>query len=237
MEVVYKKNGNAIICGDCVEVMAKFPNNSIDLIVTSPPYWDKINYKTGCDKELGIGSLEDYLDSIYVIGKECFRVLKDDSCMVWIIKPIKRNGEIYHLGSKISERFVDLGFSHFDFKIILLLSLAHYDFCYFFSKGKVSRASKGVLFQPVWDTRKDNEKMGKEGKLYHPASFKRCIPKEIILLYSSERSVVLDPMAGSGTTLIEAMENNRKFIGIDISREYCEIARDRILKCDNGSSV
>jgi DNA modification methylase len=64
----------------------------------------------------------------------------------------------------------------------------------------------------------------------HPAPFPCALVRDHILSWSNVGDVVLDPMNGSGTTSVVALELDRKFIGIDISAEYCEIARNRIAK-------
>ena len=62
----------------------------------------------------------------------------------------------------------------------------------------------------------------------HPATFPEKLAKDHILSWSNEADVVLDPMCGSGTTCKMARLNNRKYIGIDISEEYCEISEERL---------
>lgn len=62
----------------------------------------------------------------------------------------------------------------------------------------------------------------------HPAVFPEKLAEDHILSWSNEGDTILDPMAGSGTTLKMAKKNNRKYIGIEISEEYCKIAEERI---------
>ena len=64
----------------------------------------------------------------------------------------------------------------------------------------------------------------------HPAPFPRDLPKRCIKLFSFVGDVVLDPFAGSGTTLIESIENKRKFIGLELEQEYCDLCIKRIKK-------
>lgn len=66
----------------------------------------------------------------------------------------------------------------------------------------------------------------------HPAVFPEKLAEDHILTWTNEGDLVFDPMCGSGTTCKMKMAkiNNRKFIGVDISKEYCEIARERIKK-------
>ena len=64
----------------------------------------------------------------------------------------------------------------------------------------------------------------------HPAPFPYDLAKDHILSWSNENEIVLDPMCGSGTTCVAAMENNRNYIGIEISPAYCDLANNRIKK-------
>lgn len=64
----------------------------------------------------------------------------------------------------------------------------------------------------------------------HPATFPEKLARDHILTWSNEGDIVFDPMCGSGTTGVAAKKLNRKFIGIDISKEYCELSEKRISK-------
>jgi len=70
-------------------------------------------------------------------------------------------------------------------------------------------------------------------RIGHPAPFPRELPKRCIKLFSYVGDTVFDPFLGSGTTLIEAKANNRIGIGLDISKEYCQLAKSRLLKESN----
>ena len=70
-------------------------------------------------------------------------------------------------------------------------------------------------------------------KIGHPAPFPVELPYRCIKLFSYEDDIVLDPFAGSGTTLIAAMRTNRKSIGVDIEEQYCELAKNRVLNEKN----
>jgi len=66
-------------------------------------------------------------------------------------------------------------------------------------------------------------------KVGHPAPFPIELPKRCIKLFSFVGDIVLDPFMGSGTTLITAYQNNRKGIGIEIDKSYCELAKKRLI--------
>ena len=67
----------------------------------------------------------------------------------------------------------------------------------------------------------------------HPAIFPEKLANDHILSWSNEGDTVLDPMCGSGTTLKMAKKNNRNYIGIEISEEYCKIAEARLQALPN----
>ena len=62
----------------------------------------------------------------------------------------------------------------------------------------------------------------------HPAMFPEEIPRRLLKLFSYQNDLVLDPFNGAGTTTLAAWKNHRRFIGIDISPEYCQTAIERI---------
>jgi len=71
----------------------------------------------------------------------------------------------------------------------------------------------------------------------HPAPFPIELPRRCVKLFSYVDDVVLDPFCGSGTTLIAAVSNNRKGVGIDVDRKYCELAQKRILENTASAQV
>lgn len=80
----------------------------------------------------------------------------------------------------------------------------------------------GVRYN-VWDV--SEEKANKTG---HPAVFPVRLVADHIISWSSPSDIVLDPFMGSGTTAVACLETDRKYIGFEISEEYCRIAQDRV---------
>lgn len=104
-----------------------------------------------------------------------------------------------------------------------------------YSKGEQKR---GKLANPVksekikgniWEYVVGKKAVDQEAKK-HPAPFPYDLAKDHILSWSNENDIVLDPMCGSGTSCVAAFDNNRRFIGIDICKEYCDLAKERIEK-------
>ncbi|MHB8644852.1 MAG: DNA-methyltransferase [Thermomicrobiales bacterium] len=79
----------------------------------------------------------------------------------------------------------------------------------------------------IWQYATSNSE-GNRLKLKHPATFPDQLAEDIIRCFTEPGDLVLDPMCGSGTTCVAARQQQRRYIGIDVSPEYCEIARERI---------
>jgi len=96
-----------------------------------------------------------------------------------------------------------------------------------FHTGGTGRRGKDAV--PYMDYTKDVWNIPAMSSRIHPAPFPEDIPDRLIKLFThTPESVVLDPFAGIGTTLVAAVKNNRKFIGFEINNKYCEIARKKI---------
>jgi DNA modification methylase len=88
----------------------------------------------------------------------------------------------------------------------------------------------------IWDIPNGYMKSTKDKISYeHPAIFPEKLAEDHIISWSNEGDIVLDPFAGSGTTLKMAKINRRNFIGIEMSLEYCEIIKKRLDKYNNHS--
>lgn len=102
-----------------------------------------------------------------------------------------------------------------------------------YSKGeqKRGRLAKPVKKQKIkgniWEYVVGKKKEDQEAK-GHPAPFPMELARDHIKSWTNEGDIVLDPMNGSGTTCLSSLQLNRDFIGIDISEEYCELAKKRI---------
>lgn len=104
-----------------------------------------------------------------------------------------------------------------------------------YSKGeqKRSKLANPVKLEKIkgniWEYVVGKKAVDQEAK-NHPAPFPYDLAKDHILSWSNENDIVLDPMCGSGTSCVAAFDNNRRFIGIDICAEYCDLSKERIKK-------
>jgi len=250
---------NKVICGDCLEVMKDIPDNSIDMVLTSPPYDNLRTYN---------GSL-DWGEHIWKpVIKELFRIVKDGGVVVWVVGDATINGSETGTSFRQALYFKEIGFNLHDtmiYRKINYIPLTHnryeqeFEYMFIFSKGKpktfnpimVECKTKGsktngrTFYQtnnqnkPTEGHKNDAVKEYKQkgnvweiptnaGTKGHPAQFPEKLAEDHMLSWSNEGDTILDPMAGSGTTLKMAKKNNRNYIGIEISEKYCEIARKRL---------
>ena len=225
------------------------PDNSIHLIITSPPYNNSKEY----DEDL---SLEEYLKLINDVMVEAHRILIRGGRICINIANIGRKPYI-PLSTYIDQIMIKIGFlprgqiiwdksasagpstawgSWQSASNPILRDIHEYILVY--SKGefgrKNSRSNKDDSISK--DAFLENTKSiwkfptASARKIGHPAPFPIELPKRLIELYSFENDIILDPFAGSGTTAIAAKTTNRNYIMIDINSDYCKLAKERINK-------
>lgn len=227
------------------ENMIELPDNSIHLMITSPPY----NATKDYDNDL---SLQEYLGLLKNIWKETFRVLVPGGRACINIANLGRKPYI-PLHSYIIEAMAEIGFFMRGEIIWNKASSASpstawgtwlsasnpvlrdiHEYILIFSKGTYTR-KKGKknntitrdefleYTKSVWTFPAVSAK-----KIGHPAPFPEELPHRLIKLYSFTDDVVLDPFLGSGTTSLSAIKNNRNYIGYDVNEEYCRLADKRV---------
>jgi site-specific DNA-methyltransferase (adenine-specific) len=245
--------------------MDHIPNNSVHLVVTSPPYWNLKDY--GNDDAIGQSSTtyDEYLASICKVFRECAKKLTPDGKLIVNIMPILLPGKSSKFRRRVTktvltdlETFMNsLGDMYFHSLYIWdkrkavrfsswgsyphppnLLSTYPYEWIIVFSKSgkrhKVIEAIKDKsaithdeftnwVQNSIWDFQPASAKQ--EG---HPAPFPEELPRRCIRLYSFVGDTVLDPFAGSGTTLKVARELGRNSIGYEINPNYVSLIREKI---------
>ena len=248
---------NTIIQGSC-ENMKDIPNNSLHLMITSPPY----NVSKEYDNDL---SLEEYLNLLKNCFAETYRVLVDGGRACVNIANIGRKPYI-PLSDYISKIMIEIGFNmrgeiiwnksagagistawgSFQSASNPILRDVH-EYILIFSKGNYKRErdknekefrkdniSKEEFIEwtkSVWTMNPESAK-----RIGHPAPFPEELPNRLIKLFSFTNDIVLDPFMGSGTTAIAAIKNNRNFVGYEINEEYINLANNRIEKLKEKNS-
>ena len=203
---------NKIICGDCLKIMKEIPNESVDLVLTDPPYGTKTNQR---GDSFMIGEFSNILP---LVLPEIYRVLKP-------------NGAFYCFTSwtQMSEWLLRFQ-QYFKLQNLLIWDKKRHSGCY--SPSSCQFTWEGIFFgikgkRKIRKYQKDvliSEEKGKRIAMQKPVD----IVKKLIEASSDEGMVILDPFIGSGTTAVACKQLKRNFIGIEISPEYCKIANERL---------
>ena len=241
---------NTIIDSSC-ENMKDIPNNSLHLMITSPPY----NVSKEYDNDL---SLNEYLSLLKNCFTETYRVLVDGGRACINIANIGRKPYI-PLSDYVSKIMIEIGFNmrgeiiwnksagagistawgSFQSASNPILRDVH-EYILIFSKGNYKRErnkeekelrkdniTKEEFIEwtkSVWTMNTESAK-----RIGHPAPFPEELPNRLIKLFSFTNDIVIDPFMGSGTTAIAAIKNKRNFVGYEIHKEYINLANNRIL--------
>lgn len=235
------------------ENMSKIPNESVKLMITSPPYWDLKDYKV--NNQIGYKeNYETYLNRLLQVWKETYRVLKKDGFAI-----ININTKVYNKNlvliphdfikqmKKIGFLLKDIHYWHKSSGIPRPNNLAdHFEYFLIFSKGKDIHFNPIDFFDYKIDKKVDNiniwninKKFGSVGKKYmvHPAIFPIEYISRMIEIFTNEEDYILEPFLGSGTTLISAINTKRKCICFELNKEgYYPLIIDRLkdLKIDSS---
>jgi len=241
---------NRILCGDAAKILETIPDGSVDIIVTSPPYNFGQNYAE--DPFDDTHDWDAYFSHLYAIWQDCARVLKPGGRIAVNIQPLFSDYiPTHHI---ISSQLLKLGLL---WKAEILWEKNNYN-AKFTAWGSWKSPSMPYLkytweFVEVFDKethkkaglKEDIDITGEEFKEWvigkwsvppetrmkeygHPAMFPEEIPRRLLKLFSYRGDLVLDPFNGVGTTTLAAWKNQRRFIGIDISPQYCQTAIERI---------
>jgi len=242
---ISEENINKIFCKSS-ERMEELPDNSVHLMVTSPPY----NVGKEYDENL---TLQEYRAFLIRVWKEVYRVLVPGGRVCINVANLGRKPYI-PLHAFIIEDMQKIGFlmrgeiiwnkastaspstawgSWLSAKNPVLRDI--HEYILVFSKDTFTRANHNneratmtkdeflELTKSVWTFGAESAK-----KVGHPAPFPIELPLRCIKLYTFENDVVLDPFMGSGTTAVAAILSNRKFVGYEIEKEYVKLAEKRI---------
>ena len=260
---------NAIIKGDCLDVMAEFEPMSVDMIITSPPYDNLRTY-------------DGYSFPFEKIAVELVRIIREGRVIVWIVADATIRGSETCTSFRQALFFKELGMNLHDTMIFKKRNAIpqiyrkrytnEFEYMFVFSKGKIKihnpieiptlhgglalksstyknfstgEQKRGKLAKPVkekklkgniWEYVVGKKKIDQYAKK-HPAPFPVALAYDHITSWTDRNEVVLDPMCGSGSACLAAKIAQRRYLGIEISEDYCRIAEERlenttVLECD-----
>ncbi|HOK50975.1 MAG: DNA methyltransferase [Bacteroidales bacterium] len=255
------KTHHKIILGDSRQ-MAELPDNSVHLVITSPPYWQLKDY--GTVEQIGFHeSYESYINNLNLVWKECYRVLHN-GCRLCVnigdqfarsvyygrYKVIPIREEIIkfcetvgfdYMGAIIWQKIttsnttgggVQMGSYPYPRNGIIKLD---YEFILIFKKlGESPKPTKeqkelSKMTAEEWNTFfAGHWNFPGERQTHHLAMFPEELPRRLIKMFSFVGETILDPFAGSGTTLLAAKKLNRNSIGYEINPDFIPIIREKL---------
>ncbi len=241
--------------GDCLDLLKTIPDESIKLVVTSPPY----NIGKEYERRL---KLDSYLEQQATVIRECVRCLSPNGSICWQVGNYVENGAIIPLDTVLYPIFTDLALKmrnriiwHFEHGLHCIRRFSgRYETIIWFTKsdnytfnldpvrvpqkypgkkffkgpnvGKYSSNPLGKNPGDLWVI--PNVKSNHVEKTEHPCQFPVELIERLVLSMTNEGDWVLDPFLGVGTSIIAAIRHNRRGAGAEIVPKYIELAKDRI---------
>jgi DNA modification methylase len=272
---------NRIICGDSERTLAHLPDESIALAITSPPYWNTVDY--GFERQIGPGSYDDYRARLLDVWHQVARCLRPNGKFALNVPlmPIRKAVSAEHFGKTHTRVVLDL-YADLKHDILVNTGLLFYSLyiwekqttekmfgsypfpgnlyernyiefiAVFVKPGKPPKFPKPVkeaarltseewmeLTKQIWWMFPANVKRAKG----HPAPFPEALPNRLISMYTFPQvgdhpgDVVLDPLAGWGTTCVAAKRLGRPTIGIDGSSAFCAEAARRLAATEREPKI
>ena len=221
-----------LINGNCLDTLKNIPNESIDLIVTDPPYPTTSRGNAGnsggmLQKDINKkGKVFTYNNiNCKEYAPEFYRLLKDGSHCYVMTNHINLIDML--------NTFTDIGF-HFiksliwnkGNKIMGQYYMSQYEYILFFRKGKGKKINNCGTSDILSISNKKTK--DKDGKNIHDTEKPVELMEVLVNNSSQENELVLDPFMGVGSTGIACIKNNRNFIGIEIDKNYFTIAKERM---------
>ena len=253
-QAYYKNKFGMILCGDCVQIMRKMDDACIDLTVTSPPYDNLRTYNGYCfdfenvAKEL-YRVTKDGGVVVWIVGDATIKGSETGTSFRQALYFMECGFNLHDTMIYQKNGTGACGSNKCYWQT--------FEYMFVFSKGKIKTVNRlttettvkqgGSRIKSNGEKKKenrisDNEKKSvrsnvwvynvgnanNDDKTGHPAPFPEQLVNDHILSWSNPNDIVFDPFMGSGTTAKMAMLNNRRFIGCEISEEYCNIIKDRL---------
>ena len=231
-----------LIQKDCIEGLKELEDNSVNCIVTSPPYnkkgllgktklgnqiWGKFNidYNTYGDDM----PEEEYQSWMVALLNECHRVIKPDGSIFFNHKPRRYKNRSYlptdfiqHSNAELYQLIIWDRRNSPNIRNDVLVPCTEHVYWLCKDKPKVFRDSIQPEYKSeVWVITPERQKK-------HPAPFPEQLVRNCIQLTTEDGDLVVDPFMGSGTTAVVSQNLNRKWIGFDIDEKYVKITNDRL---------
>ena len=247
-----RKDGQ-ILVGDCISHLSSIPDNSIDLIFADPPYNLQLGGELLRPNNTRVDGVDDEWDKFENFAaydsfteewlKQCHRILKN-SGSIWVIGS-------YHNIHRIGTALQNIGFWLLNDVIwqktnpmpnfrgrrftnaqetLIWCSKGKEHKKYTFNYEAMKSLNEDIQMRSDWllPLCTGTERLKKNGRKAHPTQKPESLIQRIVLATSNPNDIVLDPFLGSGTTAAVAKSLGRRWIGIELSQEYADIASNRL---------
>lgn len=249
--------------GDALHFLSELPDESVDLVVSSPPYFMGKEYDTSC-------SIDDFVLIHEQLSRQLVRIVKPGGSICWQVGSHVRNNIVIPLDAVVYSVFSES--NEIQLRNRIIWTFGHGAHCsrrfsgrhetvlwftkgdnYYFeldavrvpqkypgkkhykgpNRGLPSGNPLGKNPGDVWEI--PNVKAGHVEKTGHPCQFPVALVQRLVKALTPTNGLVIDPYVGSGSSAIAALMEGRNFMGCDLEVRYLKIARDRIRKLQNGT--
>ena len=257
----YSEQGHRIYAGDCIEILNRLPEKSVDLVFADPPYNLQLKNELYRPNQTKVDAVNDNWDQFESFEKydqftinwltNCRRVMKEDST-IWVIGS-------YHNIFRVGKIMMDLGFWILNdiqwyktnpmpnfrgvrftnaTETLIWAKKSEKQKRYTFNHKVMKKLNNDKQMTSVWQiplcTGKERLK-DRAGKKVHSTQKPEELLKRVILSSSKQGDLVLDPFSGSGTTCAMAKKLNRKSVGIEREPKYLDIIKKRLQSINKES--
>lgn len=255
---------NKIYCENCVDTMSRMDAESVDMVLTSPPY-DNLRDYNG------------YSFDFPKVADGLIRIIKPGGVIAWVVNDATVKGSETGTSFRQALYFKDHGLNLHDTMIWNKNNCSSigsenryesiFEYMFILSKGTPSKSNiildkenkragekqnsslrqkDGTVRKTTGYGKREIRKYGRRSNIWsiypvksnkdriHPALFPEQLANDHIISWSNAGDLIYDPFMGSGTTAKMAIVNGRNYIGSEISKEYCELAEKRISDYQNG---
>lgn len=204
---------NQVIHGDCVQMLRSLPGESIDAVITDPPYLGR--YRDRLGRTL---ANDDNPAAVVGVYAELYRVLKPNSFCVTFYGYCKLDAFVH--------AWTEAGFDTVGHMVwakpyassARFVRVMH-ESAYILAKGHPKRPEAPLPDVQPWEY---------SGNIAHPTEKAISVVRPLVESFAPAGGVVLDPFAGSGSTLVAAALSGRGYVGIELEDKYCQLARKRL---------
>lgn len=258
-----EKEDFCLFNGDCFDLLSHIPCRSIDLVLTSPPYFMGKSYDTSYN-------VDDFIRDHISIRDNVFNLIKDGGNIAWQVGHHVKNGKTIPLDFHVYSAFNELEDLHLRNRIVWTFNhglhaskrfSGRHETILWFTKGEEYYFDLDAVRVPqkypgkrhysgpkkgqwsgnplgknpgdVWEI--PNVKANHPEKTGHPCQFPVALAERLIRGFTPTEGAVLDPFSGSGTTGIAAVLNGRRFLGAELDFEFCKIAEERYKRFKDGT--